>query len=336
MSDRVGQKIQMASFEDLFGGAEEKPAAPRKGNKDQVIMVPTDRLFGFRVVDPDHPGEYENHPFRVRDDEDMEKLVESVKESGVLTPLLIRTNPIADEGGYQIISGHRRAHAARMAEIPVVPAIVKEMDDDEAMIAMVDSNFQREKILPSEWGEALKMKVQAIKRRAGRPQKNLSPGETNFDAAKVVGDDIGLGRNSVFKYIRITELNNFLKELVDENRISIKVAVSLSYLSKDEQHSIQDYFEGSNVIISMEQAEKLKKESKALKTDKNPAKWKDLSEKQVWDMLSAEEKPRNYSFTFSEAVYSRYFTGDESKTEVQQIICEALDDWLAKKGRKVD
>ena len=172
MSDRVGQKIQMASFDDLFGGASTaKPETSRKSNKDQVIMVPTDRLFSFRVADPDHPGEYENHPFRVRDDEDMEQLVESVKANGVYTPLIIRTNPIADEGGYQIISGHRRAHAARVAAIPTVPAIVKEMDDDEAMIAMVDSNFQREKVLPSEWGEALKMKVQALKRKAGRFKK---------------------------------------------------------------------------------------------------------------------------------------------------------------------
>ncbi len=336
MSDRVGQKIQMASFDDLFGGAGETPAAPRRGNRDQVIMVPTDRLFGFRVADPDHPGEFEDHPFRVRDDEDMEKLVDSVRESGVLTPLLIRTNPIEDEGGYQIISGHRRAHAARIADVPTVPAIVKEMDDDEAMIAMVDSNFQREKILPSEWGEAFKMKMQALKRKAGRPQKNSYPVDTNFDTADEVGSNMGMGRAQVYRFIRITELIPFLKDLVDENRISMRVAIALSFLSKGEQHSVQNYFEGSNVVISQEQAEKLKKESRALKTGKDPEKWRDLSEKQVWDSLSNGEKPRNYSFTFSEALYSKYFTGDESKIEVQQIICEALDDWMAKKGRKVD
>ena len=204
-----------------------------------------------------HP--FEGHPFKVLDDELMEQTVESIKQIGVVSPLIVRPDP---EGGYEILSGHRRLHAAQLAGLETVPVIVKEMDDDAAIIFMVDSNLQRENILPSERAFSYKMKLEAMKHQAGRPSKeNDSQLGNNFGklSSEEMAEELGTSKNQIFRYIRLTNLIPEILDMVDEKKIAFNPAVELSYLKPSEQKEFLEAMDYAQASPSLSQAQRLKK-----------------------------------------------------------------------------
>ena len=204
-----------------------------------------------------HP--FEGHPFKVLDDELMEQTVESIKQIGVVSPLIVRPDP---EGGYEILSGHRRLHAAQLAGLETVPVIVKEMDDDAAIIFMVDSNLQRENILPSERAFSYKMKLEAMKHQAGRPPKeNDSQLGNNFGklSSEEMAEELGTSKNQIFRYIRLTNLIPEILDMVDEKKIAFNPAVELSYLKPSEQKEFLEAMDYAQASPSLSQAQRLKK-----------------------------------------------------------------------------
>ena len=219
------------------------PAPPPQG--ETVIQIPLSEL---------HP--FPNHPFKVRDDDAMRGMMESVREYGVLTPAIVRPR---SAGGYEIISGHRRKHASEAVGLEVIPAIVRDMDDDAATILMVDSNIQREDILPSEKAQAYKMKLEAIKRRAGRPANNSPQVAANFRSDDEVAREAGVSGDTVRRYIRLTELSPKLQQKVDEKEIAMTPAVELSYLKPEEQALVMEAMDSEQTVPTLSQAQQLKR-----------------------------------------------------------------------------
>ena len=234
----------LTSVDSMFTTQEERDNAQRS----YLIDIPTSEISDFP-----------NHPFHVRIDEEMERLVESVKERGVLSAVLVRPMP---DGGYQMVSGHRRKRAAELAELPTLSCVVRELTDDEATIIMVDSNLQREKVLPSEKAFAYKMKLDAMRRQAGRPSKNNSvPVGQNFGqtSREVLAANSPDSNTQIQRYIRLTNLIPELLNMVDENKIALRPAVELSYLSETEQNALKDAMESEDCTPSHAQAIKLRK-----------------------------------------------------------------------------
>jgi len=231
MVNRPGQKIKMTSIDELL-------CVPETAG---TIDIEVNAIYPF-----------ENHPFKVIDDEKMEDLVDSIKVNGVLTPVIVRPD---DEGTYEMISGHRRLHAAKRAGLAKIPAIVKEMTNDDAIIAMVDSNLQREEILPSEKAFSYKMKYEAMRRQAGRPQNNGALIGPNLRTAEIVAQQVGESRNSVKRYMRLTELIPELLELVDEKRIPLYTGVELSYFTRQIQKWLYEYIRENGVPKTVEISE---------------------------------------------------------------------------------
>ena len=212
--------VSLKGADDIFSTEESR----QEQQREQVQQIPIGELFPFK-----------NHPFKVLDDESMQRTVESVEQYGVLSPLIARPRP---EGGYEIISGHRRQHAAQLAGLDTLPVIVRNMDDDAAVLLMVDSNLQRETILPSERAFAYKMKLEAMKHQAGRPtQDNYSQVGNNFGtlSSEEMAEELGTSKNQIFRYIRLTNLVPELLDMVDEKKISFNPAVELSYLDTNQQ-----------------------------------------------------------------------------------------------------
>ena len=216
--------VSLKGADDIFSTEESR----QEQQREQVQQIPIGELFPFK-----------NHPFKVLDDESMQRTVESVEQYGVLSPLIARPRP---EGGYEIISGHRRQHAAQLAGLDTLPVIVRQMDDDAAVLLMVDSNLQRETILPSERAFAYKMKLEAMKHQAGRPtQDNYSQVGNNFGtlSSEEMAEELGTSKNQIFRYIRLTNLVPELLDMVDEKKIAFNPAVELSYLDESQQ---RDFF----------------------------------------------------------------------------------------------
>ena len=212
--------VSLKGADDIFSTEESR----QEQQREQVQQIPIGELFPFK-----------NHPFKVLDDESMQRTVESVEQYGVLSPLIARPRP---EGGYEIISGHRRQHAAQLAGLDTLPVIVRNMDDDAAVLLMVDSNLQRETILPSERAFAYKMKLEAMKHQAGRPsQDNYSQVGNNFGtlSSEEMAEELGTSKNQIFRYIRLTNLIPELLDMVDEKKIAFNPAVELSYLDESQQ-----------------------------------------------------------------------------------------------------
>jgi len=217
MKNRSGEKIKLTSIDELLGVV----------NEESAIEIEIDKIKPFS-----------GHPFKVIDDEKMQDLIESISESGVLTPVLIRPD---QNDGYEMISGHRRMHAAQKAGIITIPAIVREMTDDEAVIAMVDANIQREELLPSEKAFAYKMKLEAMKRQGSRTDLTLSQNETKLRSDEILSKQVGESRAQVQRFIRLTELIPDLLELVDKKRLNFTIAVDISYIPQDVQKWIYEY-----------------------------------------------------------------------------------------------
>ena len=294
MASRAGQKIKLTSIDELLCVPE------TEGTVD----------IDVRAIYP-----FENHPFRVVDDEKMEELVESIKANGVLTPVLVRPD---DEGTYEMISGHRRLHAAKKAGLLKIPAIVKEMTNDDAVIAMVDANVQREEILPSERAFSLKMKMDALNHRGKRTDLTLSHEETKFHTAEKIGEAEGLGRAQVHRYIRLTELIPKLLDMVDEKRLALSVAVELSYMNRNVQQWIYEFIR-ENGMIKQEQLMELRK----YRDDKN------MTQEQLITILigSASTVPTSKKITLNERKLHKFFPAYYSKAEMERVIFGLLEQW---------
>ena len=294
MAGRVGQKIKLTSIDELLCVPE------TEGTVD----------IDVRAIYP-----FENHPFKVLDDEKMDELVESIKANGVLTPVLVRPD---DEGTYEMISGHRRLHAAKKAGLLKIPAIVKEMTNDDAVIAMVDANVQREEVLPSERAFSLKMKMDAMNHRGKRTDLTLSHEETKFHSAEKIGEAEGLGRAQVHRYIRLTELIPKLLDMVDEKRLALSVAVEISYMNKNVQQWIYEFIR-ENGMIKQEQLMELRK----YRDDQN------MTQEQLINILigSVSTVPVSKKITINERKLHKFFPAYYSKTEMERVIFGLLEQW---------
>lgn len=295
MRNRSGEKIKLSGIDELLGVVNEESAM-----EIDIASI--------------HP--FAGHPFKVVDDDKMQDLVESVRENGVITPVLIRP---AENNQYEMISGHRRMHAAELAGLSTIPAIVRDMTDDEAIIAMVDANIQREELLPSEKAFAYKMKLSAMKRQAGRPGKNnSSQNGTNLRSDQVLAEEIGVSRNQIQRYIRLTELIPELLNLVDDKKLQFTVAVDISYIDKEIQKWIFEYIR-DNGFIKPNQVIALRKQ---LETET-------ISQNFMISIFNNAIAPKktNRKITLSEKKLTRYFPPEYSQEQMEKVIETLLEEW---------
>lgn len=297
---QLPDRVQLKTLDSLFGIDEEQTG--------QIMEVPISELFSFR-----------DHPFKVLDDEKMAQTVESIRENGILVPIMVRSR---QEGGYEVISGHRRRHAAEIVGLETVPVIIRELSDDEAVIAMVDANLQREEILPSEKAYAYKMKLEALKHKAGRPSKeNSCQVGTNFRADEAMAETANESARTIQRYIRLTELLPELMEMVDSKKIKFNPAVEISYLSPNEQYLLIQVIEEDGILPSLSQAQQIKK----LSQDKA------CTKEAIHALLSvAGIKERNV--VIKHEVIMQYFPADVSDAEVESLIVRLLDEYRKKHG----
>lgn len=300
-----GRNISLTSYDDLFSTEEIREARAR----EQVQQIPLSELYPFK-----------DHPFRVVDDDRMMETVESIKEYGVLVPAIAR--PL-EEGGYEIIAGHRRKRACELAGMDTMPVIVRDLDDDEAVIIMVDSNLQRENILPSERAKAYQMKLEAIKHQGERRDLTSSQLATKLRADQIVGAEAGVSKDSIHRYIRLNNLDQPLKDKVDSGELAFTPAVELSYLKPEEQKWLQTALEVTQQTPSLSQAQRMKKESKE----------GTLSEQSVMDILSEEKKPLYNSVTLSHDTLKKYFPKSYTAKQMEKVILKLLDNWLRSRQR---
>ena len=271
-----------------------------------------------------HP--FEGHPFKVLDDELMEQTVESIKQIGVVSPLIVRPDP---EGGFEILSGHRRLHAAQLAGLETVPVIVKEMDDDAAIIFMVDSNLQRENILPSERAFSYKMKLEAMKHQAGRPSKeNDSQLGNNFGklSSEEMAEELGTSKNQIFRYIRLTNLIPEILDMVDEKKIAFNPAVELSYLKPSEQKEFLEAMDYTQASPSLSQAQRLKKLSQEGGCTLDA----------MCEVMNEIKKDELDHVTIKNEVLRKYFPKSYTPKQMQDTIIRLLEKWQRSKQRDME
>ena len=287
-------KIKINTYEDIFGG----PVS----------------LNEVKYVDLKLLHDFKDHPFQVKDDEDMDKLVESIKEQGILDPAIVRDRP---EGGYEIISGHRRRHAAMRAGLRDIPVIIRDISDDEATLAMVDANLHREKLLPSEKAFAYKMKMDTLSHQGksgGTSSGQVVPKSKR--STEVIGEESGESYKQVQRYIRLTELLPEIIHMVDEKKIKFNAGVELSYLTKEEQQTLLNIVTQSDTYPSLTQAKDLHRMSKA----------EEFTEAAVFKLLSVGSV-KERRIVFGEDVLMRYFHADMTDEEMKKVIIRLLDDW---------
>ena len=309
-----GKNIDLPPLDNLFSSESDRQDA----KLEKVQNLRLDELFPFR-----------EHPFHVRDDEEMDKMVESIREYGILTPAIVRPRP---EGGYELVSGHRRHHGCARAGLETMPCIVREMDDDTAVILMVDSNCQREHILPSEKAKAYKMKLEAMKRQAGRPNKNSAQVGRNFEgkeSREVLGEQMGVSRNQVSRFIRLNELIPELLDMVDEGHLKLTPAVELSALSPDEQEQVLEYLECMECTPSLSQAQKLKAASK--KATLSPEIIQSIMTAQP-PSVSAREPQVRLSVSRIERFFPKGYTVEQMESQILRML-EALERNRMHEGR---
>ena len=296
---------------DLFSTSEER--ALEAQTQERVMMLPVSELHDF-------PG----HPFQVRDDQEMEKLVESITQHGVLMPGLVRPRAA---GGYEIVAGHRRKFASMKAGIREMPVIVRDMDDDTAVILMVDSNVQRENVLPSEKARAYKMKLDAIKRRAGRPSKENSRQLVgNFESAEIVGQSAGDSGRQVQRYIRLNELIPELLEMVDGNEIKFNPAYELAFLRPEEQAVLYDILQAEEVTPSLSQAQRLKRASQEGR----------LSEQDIAAIMREEKAQTRDTgkVTLPAKEIEQFFPKSYTPEQKKKVIVKLLASWARQRGEQ--
>lgn len=298
-----GRNIELPPLDNLFSSENER----QESKLEKVRDISLTALFPFK-----------DHPFQVRDDEEMEKMVDSIKEFGVLTPAIVRPRP---EGGYELVSGHRRHHGCALAGLDTMPCIVREMDDDTAVILMVDSNCQRENILPSEKAKAYKMKLDALQRKRGRPSKeNSGQVDPNFHGVRsnqLLADGVGESVKQVQRYIRLTELIPELLEMVDAGKLKLTPAVEISTLAPNEQQEVLDYLECMDCTPSLSQAQKLKAASKAGVL--TPEKIESVMTSQP-SSVSAREPQVRLSLSRIERYFPRGFTVEQMENQIIRML----------------
>jgi len=301
--------VSLKGADDIFSTEESR----QEQQREQVQQIPIGELFPFK-----------NHPFKVLDDESMQRTVESVEQYGVLSPLIARPRP---EGGYEIISGHRRQHAAQLAGLDTLPVIVRNMDDDAAVLLMVDSNLQRETILPSERAFAYKMKLEAMKHQAGRPtQDNYSQVGNNFGtlSSKEMAEELGTSKNQIFRYIRLTNLVPELLDMVDEKKISFNPAVELSYLDTNQQRDFLEAMQDTQNAPSLSQAQRLKK----------LAQEGHFSYDVAFAVMGEEKKGELDKVVIKNDTLRKYFPRSYTPKQMEDTIIKLLDQWQRKQQRQ--
>ena len=298
--------LALKGLDDLFSTEENR----QEEQREQVQQIPIDAL---------HP--FTNHPFKVLDDEAMTRTVESIAQYGVLAPLIARPRPDGD--GYEIISGHRRQHAAQLAGLETLPVIVRNMDDDAAVLLMVDSNLQRENILPSERAFAYKMKLEAMKHQAGRPtQDNYSQVGNNFGtlSSEEMAEELGTSKNQIFRYIRLTNLVPELLDMVDEKKISFNPAVELSYLDTNQQRDFLEAMNDTQNAPSLSQAQRLKK----------LAQEGHFSYDVAFAVMGEEKKDELDKVVIKNDTLRKYFPRSYTPKQMEDTIIKLLDQWQRK------
>ena len=298
--------LALKGLDDLFSTEENRQDEQRV----QVQQIPIDAL---------HP--FTNHPFKVLDDEAMTRTVESIAQYGVLAPLIARPRPDGD--GYEIISGHRRQYAAKLAGLDTLPVIVRQMSDDAAVILMVDSNLQREHILPSERAFAYKMKLDAIKNQGARSDLTSTQVAQKLSVEKV-GDDAGVSKDTIRRFIRLTNLIPELLDMVDEKKISFNPAVELSYLDESQQRDFLEAMDGTQNAPSVSQAQQLKK----------MAQCGEFTYEKAFDILGQEKKSEQDTVTIKNDILRKYFPRSYTPRQMEEKIIQLLDAWQKKQQRR--
>lgn len=289
-------KIQMSSLDDLFGGV------PAQAASGQIQEIPLAELHTFK-----------DHPFHVVDDEKMREMAESVAQYGVLVPGIVRPRP---EGGYELVAGHRRKRASELAGKETMPVIVRELDDDEAIIIMVDSNLQREKILPSEKAYAYKLKLEALKHQGRRTDLTSDPMGPKFRSNEKLAEQSPDGITQIKRYIRLTQLIPALLNKVDDNKLAFRPAVELSYLSPDGQSALLEWMENQAAAPSLKQAQRLKEYSKT----------GELTAKTICAVLSGS-KPKSVQITLKKKCLRQYFPKEYTQRQMEEVILSLLETW---------
>ena len=299
--------VSLKGADDIFSTEESR----QEQQREQVQQIPIGELFPFK-----------NHPFKVLDDESMQRTVESVEQYGVLSPLIARPRPDGD--GYEIISGHRRQYAAKLAGLETLPVIVRQMSDDAAVILMVDSNLQREHILPSERAFAYKMKLDALKNQGARSDLTSSQIGTKLRADEKVAQDLGESRNQIQRFIRLTNLIPELLDMVDEKKISFNPAVELSYLDESQQRAFLEAMDGTQNAPSVSQAQQLKK----------MAQCGEFTYEKAFDILGQEKKSEQDTVTIKNDILRKYFPRSYTPRQMEEKIIQLLDAWQKKQQRR--
>ena len=315
---RPGEKVQLLTVDELLGVPDE----------EATTEIRIDEIDGFN-----------GHPFKVLDDDKMEDLVKSIRLNGILTPVLVRPQP---DGRYEMISGHRRLHAAKLVGLEAIPAIVRELDDDDATIIMVEANLQREEILPSEKAFAYRMRYEAVKRKAGRPgksgkvlngrtatiaEKNASQNETNFCVRSdyELAEELGESRAQLQRYIRLTELIPELLELVDQKKIPLMTAVDISFIGTQTQKYLYEYIKANGMVKSYQIT--------ALRKYLNDS--KSISQPELIKLLGNNVTGRNQSknIVLTEKKLQKYFSSNYSQADMEKILFRLLDNWKAEQEK---
>lgn len=292
------KNIVLKSVDDIFQTEENRADAQR----ERVQEIPLDQLKPFK-----------NHPFKVRDDQRMLDTVDSIREYGVLVPAIARPDP---EGGYELISGHRRKRGCEMAGLQTMPVIIRDLDDDAAVLVMVDSNIQREELLPSERAFAYKMKLEALKHQGARSDLTSMQVAQKLSVQKV-GDDAGVSKDQVRRFIRLTELISELLDMVDERKLAFNPAVEVSYLKRDEQRMLLEAMDAEQTTPSLSQAQRLKKFSQEGR----------LTEEAMSAIMSEEKKSDMDKVTLRSDTLRRYFPKSYTPKQMEQTIIKLMDVW---------
>ena len=299
--------LALKGLDDLFSTEENR----QEEQREQVQQIPIDELHSFT-----------NHPFKVLDDEAMTRTVESIAQYGVLAPLIARPRPDGD--GYEIISGHRRQYAAKLAGLETLPVIVRNMDDNAAVLLMVDSNLQRENILPSERAFAYKMKLEALKNQGARSDLTSPQVAAKFRSDDAVAKDQGISGDTVRRYIRLTNLIPEMLDLVDQKKISFNPAVELSYLDENQQRDFLEAMDGTQNAPSVSQAQQLKK----------MAQCGEFTYEKAFDILGQEKKSEQDTVTIKNDILQKYFPRSYTPKQMEEKIIQLLDAWQKKQQRR--
>lgn len=301
--------LSLKSYDDIFSTQEQRDE--KEGTLEHVQQLDISKLVPFS-----------GHPFKVRDDEEMEKTVDSIKQFGVLNPVIVRP---MDNGLFEIVSGHRRCHASALAGLDSVPGIVRNLDDDEATILMVDSNLQRETILPSERAMALKMRYEAMKRQAGRPSKeNVSQVGTHLRTDSVLADLTGESRNQIHRYMALTNLIPELLDMVDDKQLAFNPAVELSYITKEQQQDFLEAMDYAQSTPSLSQAQRIKKLSQEGM----------CTLEAMCAVMDEEKKPEIDNIVLKQNVIKKYFPKSYTPKQMEDQIIKLLDQWQKKRQRQ--